>query len=86
MSTRTKDTPDAAVWTEGGRTFYLCARCLVTDEVKGRSARDGGYRAAIAHLWRAHSIRRVWINDQQPERSAAAQLAFDLAVTHNRHF
>ena len=74
------------VWTEGGRTFWLCARCMTTEEVTVRDRHNGGYRAAIAHLWRAHSIRRVWIIEQQPNFDRMVQLGFDLAITHNRSF
>lgn len=86
MPTKPKDTPDAAVWTDHGRTFFLCARCITTEEVTGRDARNGGYRAAIAHLWRSHSLRKVWIDEKQPNLDPASQLAFDLAIQHQRHF
>lgn len=82
----TKDSPDAALWCDQDGAHYLCALCATTDVRKARGGTGGAYRAAIAHLWRTHSLRRVWIIEEVPHLETVTQLAFDAAVQHNTQF
>jgi len=80
------DAPDALIWREGKAGHYLCRHCLDTVERSTSDSIGASYRAAMAHLWSAHSMRRVWIIEKQPERERAVQLALSLAAQHHTSF
>ena len=82
----TKDTPDAMVWRDGTQWHYLCAKCAGTDVRANCTTEGGAYRAAFAHLWRIHTMRRCWVVAEQPDLEPMTQVAFDLAIQHNRSF
>lgn len=81
-----KDSPDALIWREGGNGRYLCAKCGGTDTRDAGTTIGTAYRAAIAHLWMTHSMRRVWIIEQRPEMERAVQLGLGLAAQHHTSF
>jgi hypothetical protein len=80
------DSPDALVWHAAGEGHYLCAHCIETDSRKGGDGLGAAYEAAIAHLWRSHSLKHVWLHHEQPHLENAKQLAFSLAIQHNTQF
>lgn len=86
MPTRTKDKPDAMVWREGTEWHYLCAHCVGTNVRSSCTTEGAAYRQAFAHLWRIHTMRRTWVTAEQPELQPMTQVAFDLAIQHQRHF
>lgn len=81
-----KDSPDALVWREGNAGRYLCRHCVETAVRTSSDSIGSAYRAATAHLWRIHSMRRVWIAEQRPDLERAEQLALGLAAQHHTSF
>lgn len=81
-----KDQPDCMVWREHGAGRWLCTLCVTTDTRRAADGLGAAYRAATAHLWSTHCIKRVWIIEHRPELHAAAQLALPLVAAHNTQF
>lgn len=81
-----KDRPDAVVWRDADGTHYLCAHCVETAVRNSAAGIGAAMRAATAHLWRVHGLRRVWLDESRPELSRSAQMAFDIAVPHQTQF
>lgn len=81
-----KDTADALVWREGNAGRYLCTKCVESAVRTTSDSIGSAYRAAIAHLWRMHSMRRVWIVEQRPDLERVVQDALPLIVGHHTSF